>query len=108
MIAGSSSINIPGGNSIDEISNGKRQLPRFHPLPHTYSLPSEAYVTMTVYNVFGQVVALLRDGVEKMGYKEAVWNGTNEAGSPLPSGAYFLRLLARDLEGSASSFTQTI
>jgi len=54
-----------------------------------YSLPKESHVTLTVYNVLGQIVAILVNETEQMGYKSATFNGNN-----LPSGLYFYRLAA--------------
>jgi photosystem II stability/assembly factor-like uncharacterized protein len=60
-----------------------------------YRLDARSYVTLVVYNVLGQKVASLVDGVQEPGDRSVEW----KAGS-LPSGVYFYRL-------TAGSFTQT-
>ncbi len=54
-----------------------------------YLLPQAAQVTLKIYNVLGQEVATLIDGVEAPGYKSAVWHASNIA-----SGVYFYRIVA--------------
>jgi hypothetical protein len=54
-----------------------------------YALPQDSYVTLRVYNVLGQEVAVLVDGNEWAGYHSVVWNAGTSA-----SGAYFYRLQA--------------
>ncbi len=60
-----------------------------------YQLPVESRVTITIYNVVGQKIATLVDGVEKPGFKSVEWNASRWG-----SGVYFCRF-------RASYFTQT-
>jgi hypothetical protein len=52
-----------------------------------YGLPSKSYVELAVYNVLGERVALLVQGVQEGGFHEARFDG-----SALSSGVYFYRL----------------
>ena len=54
-----------------------------------YTLPARSYVSLTVFNVLGQQVALLDDGERQAGY-----HAVRMDGSQLPSGVYFYRLMA--------------
>jgi len=53
-----------------------------------YQLPQAAHVTLKIYNLLGQEVVTLADGVEAPGYKAAVWNAANVA-----SGVYVYRIV---------------
>lgn len=66
-----------------------------------YDLPTESRVSLTVYNVMGQGVAVLRDGVESAGFKSVQWNALNVA-----SGLYFYRIQATSMVRSSDSYTE--
>ena len=60
-----------------------------------FQLPEAAPVTLTVYNVAGQVVAeLARGEVLEAGLHAREWHGTDEQGRTLASGLYLYRLIA--------------
>ncbi|MCH9032178.1 MAG: T9SS type A sorting domain-containing protein [candidate division Zixibacteria bacterium] len=61
----------------------------------TFGIPESEHVTISVYNVQGQKVATLVDGVLEAGYHDVEWDASN-----LASGMYFYRL-------QATSFSQT-
>lgn len=52
-----------------------------------YSLPGDFFVRVSVFNLFGQEVALLYEGNQSEGRYEYVFNGEH-----LPGGIYFVRL----------------
>jgi hypothetical protein len=57
-----------------------------------YQLPKSIHTTLTVYNLAGQAVKTLVDGVEAPGYHMATWDRTDESGSRVSSGVYFYQL----------------
>jgi hypothetical protein len=59
-----------------------------------YSLPVAANVSLRVYDVLGQEVARLAEGMQAPGVKEARFDG-----SALPSGIYFYRMVAAPVSG---------
>jgi hypothetical protein len=57
-----------------------------------FSLPNNERVTLTVYNLLGQKIVSLVDGVMAAGTHVVTWNGRDSRGSQLSSGVYFYRL----------------
>jgi hypothetical protein len=57
-----------------------------------FSLLEKGKVQLNVYNMLGQVVAVLVNGELSAGTKEVVWNGTDQNGRSVTSGVYFYRL----------------
>ncbi len=64
-----------------------------------FAIPKSARVNLSVYNVLGQKVAELMNGVQSAGYHTVTWDAANFA-----SGVYIYRLSAEAVDGS-SSFT---
>jgi hypothetical protein len=54
-----------------------------------YAVPQSGYITLKVYNLLGQQVATLFEGVRSVGNYQITFNASN-----LPSGVYFTRLQA--------------
>ena len=59
----------------------------------SYSLPEATQVTLNIYNITGQKVKTLVNGVETAGIKTVTWHGTNQSGKNVASGVSFFRLV---------------
>jgi len=58
-----------------------------------YQIPQSVHITIKIFNILGQrVKTLVQDEFQDPGYYQLEWNGSNDAGQPLASGIYFLRL----------------
>lgn len=71
-----------------------------HPNPFTrstsirYSLKDSAPVTISVYNLKGQKVCTLMNGIKSSGTHEISWNGRDDKGNKVGSGVYFTRMVS--------------
>jgi hypothetical protein len=54
-----------------------------------YSLPEVVVAEIAIYNIMGQKVAVLLNGVQQAGEQTTIWNAKD-----MPSGVYFARLQA--------------
>jgi hypothetical protein len=59
-----------------------------------FSLPQSGPVELAVYNVAGQRVVTLVDGIRHAGSHGVLWNGRDDAGDAMASGVYLYRLQA--------------
>lgn len=59
-----------------------------------FDLPRAGQVRVEIFNVLGQRVRILVDEELQPGYKQVVWDGTDQSGNPVASGVYFYRLKA--------------
>jgi len=59
-----------------------------------FSVPTESKVKIEIYNLLGQKVALLEDGLFQAGKYQAIWEGKNDAGGYVSSGIYFVKMEA--------------
>ncbi len=57
-----------------------------------FSLPADANGSLTVHDVSGRQVRVLKDGQFAQGASEIVWNGQDDQGRDVASGVYFVRL----------------
>jgi flagellar hook assembly protein FlgD len=53
---------------------------------------------LSIYNLLGQEVKRLVDGLQPAGFHEAVWNGKDEDDPSYSSGIYFYRIASGDVE----------
>jgi len=72
----------------------------FNPATHIpYELPQSALVRLTIYNVLGQQVKVLREERQTAGYHQALWDGTDQVGRSVSTGIYFVHFEADDFVG---------
>ncbi len=65
-----------------------------------YQLPSDAHVSIKVFDLLGREMALVVDGVQSAGYHSVVFDAGNLAG-----GVYFYRIDVREMSGNHYSKT---
>ena len=86
------------GVEEEELVSGKELLSRVYPNPFTsstrikYSLPIKSKVSIKVYNIVGQEIAVLFNGIKESGNYELEWRGVDNKGALLPKGIYFLMI----------------
>lgn len=59
-----------------------------------FSVGKETPVQLTVYNIMGQKIKTLINGIVSKGEHQAVWNGKNQMGTTVASGLYIYELKA--------------
>lgn len=57
-------------------------------------------VSLSIYNMSGQLIATLFSGYAKVGHHRKVWNGKSNSGRIIPSGMYIARLKSRSFSKS--------
>jgi Tol biopolymer transport system component len=65
-----------------------------------YSISEDAHIDLAIFNVKGQLVRTLENGLKKRHNYRIVWDGKSDKGEDVASGTYFLRL-------KTDRFTQT-
>jgi histidinol-phosphate aminotransferase len=62
----------------------------------SYALAAGGHVLLEIYNIHGQLVKTMIDGMRPAGRHELRWDGTNQHGARVASGSYFYRLRIGD------------
>jgi hypothetical protein len=62
----------------------------------SYDLPEDSFVSITIYDMLGNVVNNLINTNQSSGYKSVKWNATNNQGQPVSSGVYLYSIEAGD------------
>ncbi len=60
-----------------------------------YQLPNDSRVTITVYNMLGQVVTTLMSGEQSAGYHTVQWNGRDANNILVSTGVYLYKIIAQ-------------
>jgi hypothetical protein len=96
LVAVNPNTDIRSGNAADnpEAFSLFRNYPNpFNPeTTIRYNLPRKACVKLNVFNVSGQLMAVLFEGERQTGSYEAVWNGRTNSGVVVASGIYIAEL----------------
>ncbi|TAK56303.1 MAG: T9SS type A sorting domain-containing protein [Bacteroidetes bacterium] len=97
---GSISITDPNVTGVKIEVSGEQLLPEkfelmqnypnpFNPITvFSFQLPVSGYVTLKIYNVLGQEIATVLDGMQNAGYQRVEWDAKE-----FPSGVYLYRLV---------------
>ncbi|MBI1803619.1 MAG: S8 family serine peptidase [Ignavibacteria bacterium] len=96
-------LRILGGNQTPKVFSLEQNYPNpFNPSTVIrYSLPVTSRVRLRVFNLLGQEVKTLVDGIRDAGYESAEWDASGVA-----SGVYFYRIEATSATDPSHSFTQ--
>jgi len=62
-----------------------------------YQVPNTAFVSLRIYNLLGQRMRTLFEGVRASGSYSTQWDGRNDRGQQVAGGVYFLRLKTGNL-----------
>lgn len=89
---------IPVLSSVQHLEKAKSL--RFNVFPNpassiitiTYSLPQSQYVSLKVYNLYGQEIESIGEGYRNSGYFEIIWNADK-----IKSGIYLISLNASNI-----------
>ena len=65
-----------------------------------FQLPASSVARLCIYSLTGQLVRTLVDGQKTAGQHQVVWDGLSEAGHPVSSGVYVMRLRAGSFAAS--------
>ncbi|UCG60984.1 MAG: T9SS type A sorting domain-containing protein [Candidatus Zixiibacteriota bacterium] len=86
-------IEESGGSLPDDISLSQNYPNPFNPgTSITFDLPRRSRVTLTVFNLLGQLVNTLVCDELPAGSHSIAWDGIDQQGKKLPTGVYFYRL----------------
>jgi len=70
-----------------------------------YSIGATSRISLKVFNILGEEIATLVGGVQTAGTQSVVWNAVDRSGAELPSGLYYARLEASNIDDPSKVFT---
>jgi hypothetical protein len=111
------SVESPGSNEVSAIPGGDRYshnltraqndepsipedfiLNQNYPNPFNssteikYALPFACHISLDIYNISGEKVVTLYNGIKQAGYHSIIWNGKSSTGNETASGLYLYKL----------------
>ncbi|GEM_PF-3901780 len=92
--------------AVSDLIPGRYLLEQNYPNPFNpvttirYGLPVASKVELVIFDLLGREVIRLTEENQPAGYYGVVWNGRDKQGVAVPSGLYFYRMLAEDINGN--------
>jgi hypothetical protein len=68
-----------------------------------YQVPQDGHVVLSVYNILGQHIRVLKDGAQSAGSYELTWNARDDNGRLVPGGIYLCKIEIQSKSRSYSS-----
>ncbi len=101
----SDSETIETETEIPAIFELKQNYPNpFNPTTQVpFQLPEDAFVTIKIYSLMGREIKTLIKDTQFAGFHSVQWDGTNDYGQSVASGAYIIRFTANPIGGSNSA-----
>ena len=62
-----------------------------------YELPEELFVEISIYDMVGNIIKILKNQTEEPGHKSVHWSGINNQGKPVSAGVYLVSIKAGEL-----------
>jgi FlgD Ig-like domain len=93
-------VNPTGISELNKLIPNKFAVYQNYPNPFnpttviSYALPKASKVSVIIYDMLGREVKTLVSGLQNPGNHEVVWNGENNYGAKVASGAYIYRVIA--------------
>ncbi|UCH63154.1 MAG: S8 family serine peptidase [Fidelibacterota bacterium] len=95
-------------SASEEVGTTSQNVPGFftthnHPNPFNemttikYFMPTPTEVVMKIYDIRGEQIRTIDQGLVKTGLKVIRWDGKDDQGQPMPSGIYFYQIRAGEL-----------
>ena len=76
-------------NTPDKFKLNQNYPNPFNPITSLhYDLPEDSYVSITIYDMMGNVINNLVNTNQSSGFKSVQWNATNNQGQPVSAGVY--------------------
>jgi flagellar hook assembly protein FlgD len=89
------------GTAVDEPTTYKDKGINNFPNPFSstttirYNLENNSYITLKIYDIMGNVVTILFDGLQNAGQQDVIWDGKDAKGIDVGSGSYLYELNIR-------------
>lgn len=71
-----------------------------------YQIPGNSRVKIKIFNLLGQEVKLIFDGIQPAGYKSVIWDSKNNSGASVASGIYLYKIKVIDVADPGKTFSR--